>query len=274
MPSILSDSGIRVFYQEDNFTDPWKNRPTLILQHGNGRSGLFWNRWIPYLAPHFRIIRPDMRGVGRSSGASLDVITIENCIKDLVQIIHQTQSGSVYFCGESMGGILGIILAAQHPELVKSLTLIATPVFINATMKERYALGFSSRLEAMRVLGIKDWVRKTSILTRFPPDAEPELIDWYVDEFAKSDPETLIRYSDLVSNASAQEFLPKIQCPTLAIFPQNGQITDAEQEKILVSQIANVQVAHIPSEFHMSHLTHVKECAQLLLAHLGVSRVV
>jgi len=267
MPTITNESGVSIFYQVNDFTDPWENKPTLFLQHGNGRSGEFWNRWISHLAPHFRIIRPDMRGVGRSDTLDLELITIDHCIADLVSIIRQLDRGPVYFCGESMGGILGILLAAQYPDLVKSLTLIATPVFINNAMKEKYALGFSSRLEAMRTLGIKDWVRKTSILTRFPPDTDPGLIDWYVDEFAKSDPETLIRYSDLVSNANARDFLSKIQCPTLAIFPINGQITDAEQEQILANEIRDIKVAHIPSEFHMIHLTHVKECADLLLSN-------
>ena len=271
MPTLAVNPTHHIFYQEDDFTDPWENKPTIILQHGNGRNSGFWYRWIPFLSGHFRVIRPDMRGVGKSSKFPVSQITIEACLEDLVKIITTTCSGPVYFCGESMGGILGIILAAEYPKLIQSLTLIATPVYINDSMKEKYALGYSSRLEAMKSMGIKEWVRQTSIMTRFPPDTDPQLMNWYVDEFAKGNPETLIRYSELVSNADALQFLSKISCPTLAIFPHHGQITDADQERLLQEHIPNIRLSHIPSEYHMIHLTHVAACAKLALEHFNTT---
>jgi 3-oxoadipate enol-lactonase len=59
----------------------------------------------------------------------------------------------VYFCGESMGGILGIALASQYPSLIKKLILVATPVYISDTMKNRYSLGHSSRLGGNEEVG-------------------------------------------------------------------------------------------------------------------------
>ena len=53
-----------------------------------------------------------------------------------------------------MGAILGIALAARHPMRVKSLALVSTPVFIERQMKERYAVGHGSRIEAMQEMGI------------------------------------------------------------------------------------------------------------------------
>jgi hypothetical protein len=46
-------------------------------------------------------------------------------------------------------------------------------------------------------------------------------------------------------------FLPKIQCPTLAILPSEGQITSIEQEDILEKQIKDITIVHIPSKYHM-----------------------
>ena len=128
MPTLAVSSSHHIFYQEDDFTDPWENKPTIILQHGNGRNSGFWYRWIPFLSGHFRVIRPDMRGVGQSSKFPVSQITIEACLEDLVKIITTTCSGPVYFCGESMGGILGIILAAEYPKLIQlSLIHISEP---------------------------------------------------------------------------------------------------------------------------------------------------
>ena len=270
MPRLQVAKNIEIFYRKDDFTDPWQDRPTLLLQHGNGRSGAFWYRWIPELSRHFKIVRADMRGVGQSSRIEDPTkdISIQDCVNDLVQLIHQLGSAPVYFCGESMGGILGMALASLHPSLVKALILVATPVYISDAMKSRYAMGHGSRLDAMKKMGIKQWVRETSVMTRFAPETDPKLIDWYVDEFAKGQPEVLVRYSELVNTANAKDFLPLIQCPTLAIMPSNGQITDAHQEALIQAHIKNIRIEHIPCEYHMIHLTHVQACTDEVLRFL------
>jgi 3-oxoadipate enol-lactonase len=131
-------------------------------------------------------------------------------------------------------------------------------------MKSKYSLGFGSRLEAMHKMGIKEWVYQTSVLARFPPETNPKLLQWYVDEFSKSAPEVLIHYSDLVNSANATEFLKDIQCPTLAIMPSNGPITDPKQIEILQAQIPQLKVGTIDSDFHMIHITHVEPCVNLV----------
>jgi 3-oxoadipate enol-lactonase len=270
MPKLQVAKDIDIFYQEDDFTNPWQNRPILLLQHGNGRSSAFWYKWIPYLSRYFKVVRADMRGVGQSSPIenTQDDISIEHCVSDLDQLIQHLSDAPVYFCGESMGGILGMALASLHPERVKALILVATPVYISDTMKSRYAMGHGSRLDAMKKMGIKNWVRETSVLTRFAPDTDPQLIDWYVDEFAKGQPDVLVRYSELVNSANAKDFLARIQCPTLAIMPSNGQITDTEQEALIQKHIQNIRIEHIQTPFHMIHLTHVKECTDQVLDFL------
>jgi 3-oxoadipate enol-lactonase len=272
MPFLKVSPNIEIFYNKTDFLDPWRDKPVLILQHGNGRSGEFWYRWLPRISEHFVVIRPDMRGVGGSSAVA-DVnheISIENCVSDLVAIIQAESNRSVYFCGESMGGILGIVLAAQHPELIDKLILVATPVFISDDMKTRYAMGHGSRLQAMKSMGIRKWVMETSVLTRFPPNSDPALINWYVDEFAKGQPEVLVRYSELVNSANVSNLLPQITCPTMAVLPTHGQITDANQENILSTQVKGIQIEHIDSKFHMIHLTHHNECIDLLLRFLDI----
>ena len=150
MPPLDRTPDIAIHYEVDDFTDPWMNRPYLLLQHGNGRSGRFWYRWMPYLTRFYKVIRPDMRGLGQSAGR-LDLdrdITLDALIGDLVALLDHLEADSVHYCGESMGGILRLALAARHPERVKTLTLVATPVFIEDAMKQRYALGHGSRTDA------------------------------------------------------------------------------------------------------------------------------
>jgi len=239
MPVFELRPDLQLHYDFDDFTDPWEQRPFLVLQHGNGRSSRFWYRWVPYLARHFRIIRPDMRGLGRSTG-ELDLdsdFTLENLLSDLVAVLDHAGARTVHFCGESMGGILGMAFAAQYPERIRSLTLVSTPVFIEQQMKDRYSLGHGSRVEAMQELGIKEWVAATTRTTRLPAEEQ-----------------------------NAQQLLPQIEQPVLGLYPTEGQITSNAQEQLLREGLKNFEIVHLPTRYHMVQLLFPKECTDALIA--------
>jgi 3-oxoadipate enol-lactonase len=267
MPFLQVADHIEVHYELDDHTDPWRNAPVLVLQHGNGRSAKFWSRWVPYLSRHYRVVRPDMRGLGRSRGA-LDLehdITPAHLVADLEKIIDATGGGPVHFCGESMGGILGIILAARRPELVRSLTLVATPVFIEQGMKEKYSLGHGSRTQAMEKMGIRAWVAATTRGTRLPEAEEPELFNWYVEEFSKGSADVQVAMSRVVNEANVATLLPDVKAPVLGLYPTSGQITSADQEALLVEGLPGMQMVHLPTAYHMVQLLFPKTCTARLL---------
>ena len=54
MPLVQRTPNLQLSYAFDDHTDPWEERPFLLLQHGNGRSAAFWYRWIPHLAGRYR----------------------------------------------------------------------------------------------------------------------------------------------------------------------------------------------------------------------------
>jgi 3-oxoadipate enol-lactonase len=267
MPYVERSGKPRLHYSVDDFTDPWKDAPYLVLQHGNGRSSRFWYRWVPYLSRFYKIIRPDARGLGLSS-AELDFdreVTVELLIEDLVAVLDHVRAKSVHFCGESMGGIMGLAFCAMHPERARTLTLVATPVYISDRMKETYSLGHASRVDAMKEMGREAWLKATNRSTRFPPDADPGLLDWYEAEFAKSDADVQIAYSRLVNGASAVDFLPCVKVPTLGLYPTEGPITSAEQEEMLIRNLRDFRLVHLPMRYHMINHVMPATCATQLL---------
>jgi 3-oxoadipate enol-lactonase len=266
MPTIRANDGTPLNYEIDDYTDPWEYRPVLILLHGNGRNAEFWYRWVPYLSRDFRVVRPDMRGLGKSTfadGSAVD-LSVEILVEDLLEIIHALGVANVHFCGESMGGILGLVLAAQHPSLIKTLTLVSTPVFIEETMKERYALGYGSRIEAMEKLGIRKWVAETTKITRLPADENPGLYEWYVDEFSKGDPDLQVRMSRIVNQTNVTDILKDVKAPVLGLYPGEGQITSKSQENLLTDSLTNFSMRKLPSDFHMVQLLFPAVCCEHL----------
>lgn len=266
MPILERRGKPALHYVIDDFTDPWRGAPYLILQHGNGRSSKFWYSWVPYLARYYRVVRPDVRGLGQSS-ADFDLereFTLEHCVGDLVDIIGALGAESVHFCGESIGGVLGIALAATHPQLVRTLSLVSTPAFINQMAKVTYSAGHESRGDAVDAMGRKAWLEATNSSTRFPPGTDPGLLDWYNNEFLKNNAEAQRAMAMLVNTANAAPFLPKIQAPVLGLYPTGGQITDAEQERML-KKIPALRVVHLPSSFHKVQLVFPATCATNVL---------
>ena len=267
MPFLNRPGQPELYYELDDYTDPWRNAPYLILQHGYGRSGRFWYSWVPYLARFFKVVRPDLRGLGQSS-ADFDLergFTLEACVADLAAIIDHLGADSVHFCGESMGGILGMVLAATHPARVRTLTLVSSPVYIGSAPKQTYALGHASEAEAKRVMGMQAWVAATNRTTRFPPDTDPRLLAWYEQEFARNRSDVQMAMSKLLDGASAAPFLPRIAAPVLGLYPTSGPITSAEQEQQLVANIKNLRMVHMPTNFHKVQLLFPAACANHLL---------
>ena len=214
------------------------------------------------MSGRYRVIRSDIRGLGKSLG-DLDLmrdITLDALIGDLLAILDHAEAGCIHYCGESMSVFLGIALAARHHMRVNSLKLFSMPVFIEQQMKERYAFGHGSRIEAMQEMGIKTWVAETTRKTRFPAEKEPELFNGYVDEFAKGDPEIQVAMSQLVNNASAADFLPKVEVPVLGLYPSGGQITSDEQVRLLKEGLPSFELHHLPTAYHMVQLLYPEEC--------------
>ena len=67
MPSFRPSPDLEMHYVVDDFTDPWTQPETVLMLHGNAESGLAWWAWVPTLARHYRVVRPDMRGFGQST---------------------------------------------------------------------------------------------------------------------------------------------------------------------------------------------------------------
>jgi len=256
-----------LFYCVDDFTDPWEKRPVLLLQHGYGRSGVFWYPWVPLLARHFRVVRPDWRGFGRSP---LDFdphtnFSVDAMLEDLQAVIAESGGGPVHYCGEALGGTLGMLLATRQPGLVRSLTLVSSPAWVPQGTRDAMKFGHASWQEALRSMGTRAWVAAANDSTRFPQGIDPKLIAWYTDEMGKTDVEVMIAMSHGAYAIDARPDLPHIGVPTLGLYPSGGTIT-SPQEQVIRESIPGIRFMALPTRFHAIQFLMADECARELLA--------
>jgi 3-oxoadipate enol-lactonase len=267
MPVLQRDSEPDLYYEIDDYTDPWRNAPYILLQHGFGRSSKFWYRCVPYLARFYRIIRPDLRGFGRSSPEAdpPDAFTIDLFIRDLDAILDHIGVESVHYCGESLGGIFGMPYAAERPARVRTLTMIASRVRLNQSSQERYKLGHETWEKALNTLGSRAYSEAKNTADRFAPGTDPGLMQWFAEQQGSSRVEWLVALSRLARVIDTTPYLPRIEAPVLTIYPSHGPITTPEQEELLRKHIRNLRLIHLPSEYHNLHLTQAAACATHLL---------
>ena len=216
------------------------------------------------LSKQYRVIAYDHRGQGSSEvGGPYDMDTVA---ADAAELIRTLVGGPVHFIGLSMGGFVGMRLAARHPELVKSLTLLETSA--NAEPLEN--------LPQYKVLnGLVRWVGV------IPPIASKVMKimfakSWLADP-AQVDP---IRHwkKELTSNKKSitgpvegviyrkgvEEELANISCPTLVIVGDEDVATTPQKAAFIHQGIAGSKLETISGAGHSSCIEKPEEVNRLL----------
>ena len=99
------------------------NGPTLVFLHGGGDSGEHsFERQLDVFAEHHHIVAPDQVGQGRTPGVP-GPLSYTGMMQDTVAVLQLLKLHNVDVMGFSDGGILALMLAVRHPELVRRLVI-------------------------------------------------------------------------------------------------------------------------------------------------------
>ena len=108
MPIAPLPGDLEMYYDDDNFTDPWRDPDgieTIVLHHGNAKNARLWYAWPPLLARQYRVIRVDMRGFGRSTVPEPGYDwSLEGFAGDLRNLLDHLDLDKVHLIGETIGG--------------------------------------------------------------------------------------------------------------------------------------------------------------------------
>src|SRR5918995_5086121 len=99
----------------------------IVFVHGNVSSSLFWQPLMLDLPSHVRALAIDLRGYGDSDVLPVDATRgVRDFSDDVASVIDELGLGAVHLVGWSLGGGVAMQLLLDRPELVASLTLVAT----------------------------------------------------------------------------------------------------------------------------------------------------
>jgi 3-oxoadipate enol-lactonase len=213
MTRFVASDRLRLAYTIDDFTDPWKDAPTLLLLHAAMGSARRYYAWVPQLARHYRVVRMDLRGHGGSEVPPADrPLTLDRLVTDVIELMDHLGVGSAHIVGNSAGGYLGQQLAMNHGERVKSLMLFgSTP-----GLKNSQAPSWIPQIEAK---GLRGFLAET-IAERLPLNqVDPGLVEWFLDEAAKNNPAYIGKFVLLMASYDWSAEVGHIRCPTLVVVP-------------------------------------------------------
>jgi len=271
MPELKRPGKPTIYYEVDDYTDPWKQAPVILLQHGFARSHRVWYSWVPYLSRYYKVVRADLRGMGRSS-QDFDLktgINLDAYFSDFNALLDALDCGAVHYCGESLGGILGMAYAAEHPEKLRTLTIVSSPVHLQGKDQKASTYGHASREEALRSMTPRGWAAASNSGRRFAPDADPGMAEWLVDEMGRSNVEVLIATYNYIGAYDALPYLRRIRTPLLGLFPTDGPIAGNEQLQLLKDNVPHAHIVHLPARYHAINTSHPATCARELLHFAG-----
>ncbi len=101
------------------------DKPALFLSHSLGQDHGMWDAQAEALAPHFRVVRYDIRGHG-ASGVTAGDCTIADLGQDVLRLADQLRIKQFAFCGLSLGGMIAQWLGAHAAERVTAIVLANT----------------------------------------------------------------------------------------------------------------------------------------------------
>ena len=103
--SFTASDGLSLAYDTDDFTDPWKKAPTLLLLHAAMGSARRYFAWVPHLARDLRVVRLDLRGHGRSQVPPAEqTLTLDRLVLDVAELLDHLGVPQAHIVGNSAGG--------------------------------------------------------------------------------------------------------------------------------------------------------------------------
>lgn len=228
-------------------------KPALILSNSLGADLSMWDSQIPEFSKSLRVLRSDTRGHGKSS-VTPGPYSIEQLAKDVLALADSHQFDRFHFCGLSMGGQIGMWLAANAPERLNKIVLCSTAAKIGTPEM------WNARIDTVLKEGMKNV-------------AGAAIERWFTAPFRAKNPSAVEEIHKILEDTSAQgyaacsaavrdfdfrEKLNNIRTPTLVISGAHDPATTPADGQFLANHIAGAHYV----ELNGAHLCNIEDAVR------------
>jgi 3-oxoadipate enol-lactonase len=237
--------------------------PVVLLSNSLGSTIHMWDPVLPRLTEHFRVVRYDTRGHGRSP-VPPGPYELDDLVDDAIGVLDFLDVARAHIVGLSLGGMVSLRLAVLHPERVDRLGLLCTSAQLGP------ASGWAERAAAVRANGTGSIA--ASVVSRWitpaTAAADPALIAGLEQMVADIPDEGYAACCGVIERMDQRADLPSVTAPTLAIAGADDPTTPPEHLQRIVAGIPGARLAVVANAAHVAPLERPDEIADLLLEHL------
>jgi 3-oxoadipate enol-lactonase len=242
--------------------------PVLVLGNSLGTSAAVWDRQVPQLQQSFRLLRFELPGHG-GSAAPPGEYTIAGLGAGLLALLDSLGVDRVGYCGTSVGGMIGMWLAAHAPDRIAALGLVCTSAYLPP------AAGWLARAGQVRAAGMAS-VCGPVIGRWFTPEyaaTAPAVVDGFRAEFVRTDPGGYAGCCAAIARMDQRPALSAIAAPTLVLAGAEDLATPREHGEVIARGIPGARLNVIPSAAHLAAVSAPAQVTSALEPHLRAALV-
>jgi 3-oxoadipate enol-lactonase len=238
------------------------DRPTVVIGGSVGSTIAAWERQIAALAAELHVIAYDHRGHG-GSPAPAGPYAIDDLAGDVLRLLDDHDVSRAHFVGLSLGGMVGQLIAAQHPGRAERLVLLCTTAHYadRQSWHDRAATVRAGGMEAVADPVVDRW------LTADYRHEHPEETDRVRQMLVSIDPEGYAGCCEAIAAMDLRAGLAQIQAPTLVLAGAQDPAVPPQQLRELAAAIPGSRFVIVPGA-HVPTFEHPDTISRLLLEHL------
>lgn len=241
-----------------------------------------WDRAFEWVGQHCQMILIDKRGVGLSDRI-LEPPTLDENVSDVLAVMDAENLQSVNIVGQSEGAVIGVALAANHPDRVEKLCLVGTlnigfeREILSSFLKEGERLNTAVENRKFWIELIRTWGQSNTLrLEKFAPSAtlDSRVARWWSKfERQSSSPGSLAAMLRGFDSLNIVHLAKKIRAPTLVCHSAGDLVAHVACGRAIASIIAGAKFIEWQSPDHLwSFTSNWRESANDFLEFIAGSR--
>jgi len=247
--NVVAADGARIACRIDGPSEQTAHPPTIVFANSLGTN---MHMWEPQLLPfrrRMRVVRYDYRGHGESE-VRPGPYTIELLGQDLLALLAALGLERVHLCGLSLGGMVALWVAANHPERVERA------VFANTAARIGTTDGWNERISAVSfggMLAVRDTVLAKFLSGDFRA-RRPEAAQAIGDMVEATSAEGYAAACAALRDTDLHAILPKIRARSLVICSEWDESTPVRLGEELHAAIQGSELVILQRAAHLSNV--------------------
>jgi 3-oxoadipate enol-lactonase len=235
-----------------------------MLSNSLATTSGMWDPQMARLLRRYRVVRYDHRGHGSSPRVE-GAVAMGDLARDVVAILDRLDVEHASFCGLSLGGMIGLQVAADFPERIDRLVVCSTSAHLDAASfwRDRAETARRHGLEPVADVIVGRWF--TSTFARVHADIVTDARAMIVS----TDPRSYARYAELLADLDLRASLGRIRAPTLVVMGDQDEAIPPDHGESIAASVATASSVRLEGAAHLLTLEGPSAFGDLLMRHLG-----